>query len=258
MRIFTYNVSWQSMTGDPRWKFCNNNTDPTDNKYFMKCVKNVAKVIDENAPYDFVLLQEASNYKKIISECEYLQSMEFEVHKSGSENMVTFWDGDKYELESKLVGEFVKGRPWQALTFNGNLTVVNIHAEHQRVPILIKKLNKLMVNISEKNSPHRFIIGGDFNNDVGLTVDLAGIPFYNSLENIPTCCLPSNIKLNFDHVLDSIAPPKKIFSPIVNKLASDHLPVIVILEPLQKGGQIDYHLKYLKYKTLYLKLKNNS
>lgn len=257
MRILTYNVSWQSMTGDPGWKFCNNNTNPIDNKYFMKCVKNVAKLIDENSPYDFVLLQEASNYKKIISESKYLQSMEFEIHKSGPENMVTFWDGAKYKLDSKLVGEFAKGRPWQALEFNGDLTVVNIHTPHQRVPILINKLNKLMINISENNPSNRFIIGGDFNNDIGLTIDLARITFHNSSESVATCCAPSNIKLNFDHVLDSMAPPNKIFSPMVNKLASDHLPIIVLLKSTQTGGDIDYHHKYLKYKRLYLKMKNS-
>jgi endonuclease/exonuclease/phosphatase family metal-dependent hydrolase len=224
----------------------------------MKCVKNVAKVIDENAPYDFVLLQEASNYKKIIAESKYLQSMKFVVHKSGPENMITFWDDTKYELDSKLVGEFSKGRPWQALSFNGNLTIVNIHGEHQRVEILVKKLNKLMDILSANNPSDRFIIGGDFNNDVELTMDLAGITFYSSLKSIATCCAPLNIKLNFDHVLDSIAPPKKIFSPIVNKLTSDHLPIIAILELEQTGGNIDYHRKYLKYKRLYLKMKNNS
>jgi len=260
MRIFTYNVSWQSMIGRSNWKLCNS-TNPTDEKYFMKCIQNVSKVIDENKPYDFVLLQEASNYKKIIAESEYLKQMSFRVHNSGPEEMIMFWDHNKYHLDSELVleGEFVKGRPYQVLTFNTNLTVINIHAEHQRVPILIKKLNRLMNKLVElfPNPSHRFIIGGDFNNNIGNILRLGSITFHNNPEYILTCCGPSNFKFSFDHVIDSVAPPIKIFSPIVDKLASDHLPIIAILDLDQKGGQTDFYYKYLKYKILYLELKNN-
>lgn len=258
MKILTYNVSWKSMIGSPGWKFCDNNSDVNNKKYYLKCVKNVAKVIDVNSQYDFVTLQEASNYLKIIDNSKYLQEMFYYVHKSGPETMVTFWDGNKYELNSVEAGEFAKGRPYLILTFNNNLTIINIHVEHQSYKLLIYKLEKLMKDLMWKYSQdHRFIISGDFNNRLDPILKLNGMIFYNNFPDIKTCCEP-NSKSSFDHTIDSYSPIIDVFVPEVNKLASDHLPVITTLvENNQTGGGDMYYDKYVKYKIMYLQTKNN-
>lgn len=251
MRILTYNVSWQSMVGNAGWKLCDNNIDPNNDKYYMKCIQNVSEVIDANSPYDFVLLQEASNFELIITQSKYLKTMSYSRHKSGLEEMIIFWDKSKYQLESSLVGEFSIGRPYQILTFDCDLTIINIHASHQHVKVLIKKLTEIIEGVSHLS--RRFIIGGDFNNEITSTLQLGPITFYS--ENILTCCGPSDPKLSFDHILDSMSLPIKTFIPIVSKLSSDHKPVIAILNSTQrgeKGGQSDLFYKYLKYKILYL------
>ena len=259
VRLLTYNVSWESMTGKSGWKLCNNKSDPDSEKYFMKCIENVAKIIDLNGPYDFVCLQEASNYDKIISESKCLGQMDWRIHQSGPEVMVTFWDRSKYRLDESniLASEFNPGRPFQALTFNRTISVINIHVGHHAKHILIKKLNNLMENLATHTSgpTHRFIMAGDFNNEMDPVTKINNILFYGTDKEILTCCGPTNYKYHFDHVLDSVGPPQKILLPKVNKLSSDHLPVLAILEP---NHVTDFFYKYTKYKTLYLGLKHNS
>ena len=117
MKILSYNVSWKSMTGNSTSKICNNNTNPSDDKYYMNCINNIGIVIDNNSPYDFILLQEASNHKKIIKSSECLQNMSYHTHKSGPERMTTFWN-KKHKLDYVIEGEFVSGRPYHILIFN--------------------------------------------------------------------------------------------------------------------------------------------
>lgn len=239
------------MTGQHGWKYCSNKTDPQNPKHYLYCIKNVAEVIDNNGPYDFVFLQEASNYKKIIEISDILKTMHFFEHKSGNEEMVIFWN-KKYHLNPSLafIGEFSKGRPFQVASFtieknnkySYTLIVINIHAEHLNLHVLTKKLNKMLQNIRnskpfkennlhDMSSSNRYIIAGDFNTILNTTVVLDNIMFYNTDKILLTCCGPK-YKYSFDHIIDSKAPPSETFSPTVNSPASDHLPIISILEPI--------------------------
>ena len=69
MKVLTYNVSWQSMTGlDSNWEFCNNTKNKNDDRHYSHCIINVANMIDNYCPFDFIALQEASNYKILIEQ----------------------------------------------------------------------------------------------------------------------------------------------------------------------------------------------
>jgi len=265
MKILTYNVSWQSMTGkSSNWKLCNSQ-NPDDPKYYGNCIYNIAKMIDENGPYDFILLQEATNYQKLIEISPTLQQMDFEYHKSNHDIIITFWD-HRYQLMENLKGEFQPGRPWQCLQFVGNISIINVHLGHYNRHGFVNKLKKMVCQISEKLKNSRVIMGGDFNyflndpkNGFGHRLELENINFYVGKQILLSCCMPpfDKLKLQFDHILDSLSEPIKIVTPPVNKLSSDHIPIIAFLLPfnIKNGG---YYKKYLTYKDTYKKLKCES
>ena len=260
IRILTYNISWQSMVGQAQWKLCNNSTDPNSPRHFSKCIQNVTDLIDSNGPYDIVCLQEASNYKKIISKSKILKQMSMALHKSGPEFIVTFWNKNTYHLiKEPLQTEFFPGRPIQVLEFDNHIKLINIHAGHFNKSVLVQKLSSVISSLGSEISD-RIIIAGDFNTDIEPIIKIAGILFYTSSEKkIPTCCGPGSYTNYFDHVLDSAGPPIKIISPNVNPMASDHRPILATLEPTAshtfKGGKSYYDL-YVKYKYKYLNLQN--
>ena len=97
--ILSYNISWESMSGRVKdWALCSNNTNPKHPKHNSVCVSNIGKVINEN-PTDFITLQEATDYDKLLLECPRLNKMQYKVHNSGLDVIVTFWDAN-YKLHS--------------------------------------------------------------------------------------------------------------------------------------------------------------
>lgn len=261
MRIFSYNISWESMTGNKSdWMLCSNNKDKTSDRHNSVCISNIASVINNN-PADFVLLQEASNFKELILKNSVLESMNYEVHKSGNEQMVSFWNS-KYKKIFVLKGEFEVGRPWMAIIYSNGLCVINIHMGHYTAEVvkrnladIIKKitlkqkiiktqkkslnlLNKKVFQDTKKNKKNsirvnRIVIGGDYNYDIkklskNLRLVLNNTSFYHHPKKILTCCIRRTT--HFDHVLDSMKPPHDIFIPDVEYMASDHKPILVILE----------------------------
>jgi endonuclease/exonuclease/phosphatase family metal-dependent hydrolase len=235
--ILSYNISWESMSGRIKdWALCSNNTNPKHPKHNSVCVSNIGKVINQN-PTDFITLQEATDYKKLIIECPRLNKMDYKVHNSGLDVIVTFWDA-KYKLHSNIVGEFEHERPWMANIFTNGLCLINVHFGHYssngEYKHLANMMKKLIARIEkDKITCNRYIISGDFNYDIkdfgdkkGI-INLDGIRFYHHPKHILTCCISR--RCHNDHVIDSYKAPLDIYIPNVDYMASDHKPIIAVL-----------------------------
>lgn len=240
--ILSYNISWESMDGSVKnWSLCNNNTDKTNPKHFSVCVNNVSSVFDSNNNIDFVTLQEASDYEKLINQSSRLKNMNYEKYTSGLDMVVTFWD-KKYKIKDKIEGEFEEGRPWLATIFTNDICLINVHMGHYSKEKEFKKMETMMLEINDyinKNQKHkmqkfRYIISGDFNYDIKefgnsrnyFTLD--NTTFYYNKKHILTCCI--NRSRHNDHVIDSLGIPINIVIPKVNYMASDHKPILVELK----------------------------
>jgi endonuclease/exonuclease/phosphatase family metal-dependent hydrolase len=254
--VLSYNISWESMTGSKsNWDLCSNNTDPKHPKHNSVCVSNIAQVIDKN-PVDFVCLQESTNFKNLIKESPVLQKMKYYEHTSKNENIVTFWDST-YKFINSHSDEFEPGRPYLATYFKRgkhSICIVNVHFGHytdadvlKHFLQIVKKL-KLVEYIALGG---RVIIAGDFNNNIktlgrggafgrtisdniitkkpnkSLCLDIDGVKFWMNRKHLLTCCL-NRVKHN-DHIIDSLAPPIKVYIPPVKYMASDHKPIIGLL-----------------------------
>lgn len=271
IKILTYNVSWQSTSGKQSgWALCNNAIDETNDRHFTKCIQNMVKFIDDNGPYDFVCLQEITNLDIFIKESTVLPKMSYDAHKSGPEEIVTFWDA-KYHLSETKNGEFKPGRPYQILIFQEKICLINIHLPHTNKFRIKQNLGLMFDDLDTQLEGYRFIIAGDFNyainhgdKRIGFLpkLHIHNTSFYIDPSYILTCCVPpfEKLKLQFDHVIDSFAMPGSINSPSMGYPASDHLPIIAILArkkeiPDANMGRV-YHYKYKKYKKKFLKMVN--
>jgi hypothetical protein len=107
---------------------------------FNKCVVNVITTIEKisikgNNNYDFVALQEASNWSRIRDKSERLKTMGYVHHRVGSTkevDLVTFYDNTKYELTFIKVGQISNGRPYHILILRNRKTgssyiFINLH-----------------------------------------------------------------------------------------------------------------------------------
>lgn len=247
LSILSYNISWESMSGvKPNWKLCNNNTDKSNPRHSSVCVNNISDVFEnENIKLDFVTLQEATDFKKLVTQSPKLQNMNYICHNSGLDMVVTLWD-KKYKLKTKINGEFEKGRPWLATIFTNGICLINVHMGHYDKEEEMKLLDKMILDIKVKlkenkilkthkhNSIYRYIISGDFNYDIKEFGDsrnyftLDDTKFYYNKKHLLTCCI--NRRKHNDHVIDSLEPPLDITIPKVNYMASDHKPILVIVK----------------------------
>jgi endonuclease/exonuclease/phosphatase family metal-dependent hydrolase len=236
INIIAYNLSWESMTGNkPKWALCSNNTDPNHPRHNSVCVGNVASVLEDNAS-DFILLQEAESHIDIIKESPRLAKMEYEMHESGKDKMITFWN-KKYIMKKIVRDEFESGRPWMAILYTNGWCIVNVHFGHYFRFQEINKLNQLIRKIKKElyqsGGYKRLIIGGDFNYDIKkLGKDgkmlLDDVIFHYHPTNLLTCCI--NRQGQYDHVIDTLAPLLDIKIPQVEYMASDHKPVLATLQ----------------------------
>lgn len=237
LRVLSYNICWESTSGAQEdWVLCSNNTNLKNPKHNSVCISNIATVIDENNT-DFVALQEANDYIKLIKLSPRLQKMEFKKHKSGLDCVVSFWD-KCFHLIDKIAGAFEIGRPWLALFFSNGLCFINVHFGHYSTKDELYHLNNMVGKINKKIAKEnlnvkRWIIAGDFNYDIkhlgknGI-IKLENGRFYYKTKHILTCCI-NRIK-HYDHIIDTYSTPKDIFIPNVNYMSSDHKPVIAILK----------------------------
>ena len=250
LSILSYNISWESMSGSVKsWALCNNNTNTTNSKHFSVCVNNIASVFDNNYNLDFITLQEASDYEKLIKQSTRLKQMKYELHKSGLDTIITFWDA-KYNLKYKIQGEFEKGRPWMALVYSNGICMINVHMGHYSKDDELYMMDKMIANIKNglknglkngkdgkdgKGLKHdfkniRFIVSGDFNYNIkefGNAKNsflLDKTRFYFNPKHILTCCI--NRRRHNDHIIDSFASPLTIEIPKVNYMSSDHKPIL--------------------------------
>ena len=243
INILSYNVSWESTSGSVKeWPLCNNNTNINNSRHYSVCVNNISSVFDDNL--DFITLQEATNYKNIISESKTLQNMNYEVHNSGLDVIVTFWK-PKYKVKYIIKGEFENGRAWMAIVFkNDNICLINVHLGHYTSDEEIIKLDEMLFTIKskmienenktkitkEKTLNKRIIISGDFNyniKELGNSkniITINDINFYYNPKDILTCLVKR--KRHYDHIIDSYAKPMDINIPDVNYMASDHKPIL--------------------------------
>lgn len=239
LNIISYNISWESMSGlKPKWTLCNNNTNINDPKHFSVCVNNVSSVFDTaSSQLDFVTLQEATDFKKLIKESPRLKNMNYLVHSSELDFIVTFWN-KKYKLQNNINGEFEKGRPWLATLFTNGICLINVHMGHYDTEEQFNMMEKMFIHIKSKiknkiksEKKIRYIISGDFNYDIKKFGNsrnyfmLDNTILYFNTKHILTCCI--NRRKHNDHVIDSLESPINITIPKVNYMASDHKPILV-------------------------------
>lgn len=244
--ILSYNISWESMSGKVSdWKLCSNNVDKDNPKHYSVCVNNIANVINNTNSLDFITLQEATDFEKLIEQSPLLKKMNYELHTSGLDKIVTFWKPN-YKLLHTIKGEFEKGRPWLTTFLQDDtkktLCLINIHMGHYKKEIELLKLKIMLQDIKNtiaeeeigiKLNTIRYIISGDFNYNIKEfgnsqhKIIINETTFYHHPKHILTCCI--NRKKHNDHVIDSYKKPIHIHIPNVNYMASDHKPIIVEL-----------------------------
>lgn len=220
--IITYNLKWDS--------------DNNQVNNILLNIKNILNIYD----IDFLLFQEASIYKKLISTIDN-KKYKYHINKSGPEHMITFYKVN-YEKINAYDGEFISGRPFCIFLFKNIILknkfyLTNIHASHH--PNTYLSIIKPIENITKylDNSVSDFILGGDFNRNIITHISIATnnsvFKLKNSKKSPNTCCNIDidKLKYNYDHVLSSTKPIKKIiynnFTP-----ASDHMLVLVELKDL--------------------------
>lgn len=127
MKVLSYNISWEAMSGKGSFG------GKCGQIYPNTCNRNVAQFIENTGPYDFIGLQEATNWNEIRKMSLKLQQMSY-VYNKPMEEMVTFYD-NKYILDDgiNIINSFMSdpGRPFTMIFFKQKLCVINVHPNHQ-------------------------------------------------------------------------------------------------------------------------------
>ena len=174
IRVLTWNISFGAMMGSdkdesslPLPQVCREKGEFKFDKTginYTQCLNNVVQTIDTSAldePYDFVALQEASNCDIIFSKSTELQRMGGFVHHMGDfEDMITFYDEQKYNLLAVKVGNLLpgNGRPYQILFLQNTQDMshyifINLHNGHGTSRERLEE--KLSANINRGFIPRR-------------------------------------------------------------------------------------------------------
>lgn len=255
IKVLSYNISFQAMIGKAIgtvYKAC---PKRVDNNKITECLSNVAKYIENTGPYDLIGLQEASNWQDIINQSKKLQNMKYETTRSDQEEMISFYNPNKFILDDDnavIKGEFGPGRPFQILLFKQKICFINVHPGHSgdyknfdnKVNEYINKYvsgqgyNK--TKILNKLKSYDIIIVGDFNSELTSFDNKFfkfidnGRTFYGKTDiKTKTCCdsnelVGKNMEYTFDHILYTKEGKHKtqVVGPPLGTLQSDHLPVI--------------------------------
>lgn len=250
VRILSYNIFYKAMLL-PDDKMFNITCNPIiyDKKYKIKystCLKNVSDFIESNGPYDFVGLQEATNWKIIQKITPKLQKMAPISYKEDLDEIVTFYDQDKYQLDIDqylFQGHMIdKNRPFIILFFKQRICVINLHAGHYsyrshtndiyNLDYYLKRSlieNKFSKIYLKKLKTYDIIMMGDFNDSLknNSQFNVLGRSLYG-INKKETCCsnnlAPRKHHKALDHILSTCQNIKTVVLP--NDFASDHLPII--------------------------------
>ncbi len=220
MKILTYNISWQSMTGNSGWKLCNS-VKKGNPKYYGVCQSNIVKVIDKIS-FDIIALQEATNFADLILLSSNLKKMKYVVYKDGYEELVIFYKPEMKVIDYR-VGSFEPSRPYQIISFE-KFVFVNVHHGHYTETVMLSKMSKALEDFANS----RIIIAGDFNNQVNKISNLkiANRKFYANPRSIKTCCYPVH-SYQTDHIIDTKEIP--VIKTVETGMASDHKPIIALI-----------------------------
>jgi len=169
INVLSWNICWSAMTGNTKKestrelvKRCKE-TSASDNK----CLTNVVSTIDsiDVEEFDFIALQEASNWRDIRAKSKKLKNMGVAHHRigeNGNVELVTFFNNTKkYHLEYIKAGEIMSmdgkpnGRPYHILVLHNIKTradyiiFINLHNGHSNTKDnleeqLSKDLNKFI------------------------------------------------------------------------------------------------------------------
>lgn len=257
VRVLSYNIFYKAMSNDPIYKYCTQIIENKRHKIsYTICLENVSRFIEKNRSYDFVCLQEATNWNILRKITPCLNKMNYYHYQSGKEEMVTFYD-PKYQLDmdnNQITGHMGSiGRPFVVLFFSVKLCIINVHAGHHKdiynfdkhLARTLKKNSKYDIDrIIDKLKTYDIIMAGDFNDDLRLVSDennfrILTDPFFGikkgralyGINNKPTCCDPKllakNLKKSFDHILCTFPSNQIVYEDIDYPIkASDHVPVI--------------------------------
>ncbi|AAV50945.1 uncharacterized protein L684 [Acanthamoeba castellanii mimivirus] len=246
-KILSYNVFFKSMLTDPVYNYCkpiikNNGLE------YTTCLYNVSKFIASQKDLDFVLLQEATNWKTLQKITLNLSQMETISTCFDVEIIVTFYNKQKYQLDpidNMFIGYMDSvNRPFHVLFFQNNICLINLHAGHKGDiyfldKYLVRSLKKLdnYQKFIDKLTTYDIIIGGDFNDELKIDFYILSDNFFGISEGRrlygntfePSCCNPvlnylGRTKKSYDHILSTLNDNVSTVIPVVK--ASDHMPII--------------------------------
>jgi len=129
IKVLSYNVSWEAMTG--KWPIC----DKYQNKDYTICLHNVITFINDNKPYDFIGLQEVADWNNFSSQIN-LPNMTciYHTYDVNVAQMATYYDNNKYHLDDdmSIINTFManRGRLLTILFFKEQICLINVNAHH--------------------------------------------------------------------------------------------------------------------------------
>lgn len=270
MKVLSYNIFYKTMmivNDEPLHPKCGPIVDGSSN-----CLKNVSNFIEENGPYDFVCLQEATNWQIIQKITPYLRKMIPISYQISMEEIVTFYH-EKYTLDAgqnKILGYMDNiNRLFIILFFDNNLCLVNLHAGHNHdIYHFDTHLERILKENYDKKTIQKYltklksydiVMVGDFNENIHdpfiiLKNEFFGIPNGRKMYGInhaSSCCnyqlLPISYPLNkpiksYDQIISTIPNVKSQVWQIPD--ASDHMPIIAIIQKSILGGTKHLNIGY--------------
>lgn len=144
IRVLTWNICYGCMTNNPEDRTARQlaercKTLSKKTKKPFACLDNVIQTIQDasrDRTFDFIALQEASNWKKIVR--VFSNKMGHVHSKGGYEDMLTLFDKNRFHLLGFKAGDLSSGRPYQVLVFHDKenkkiIVFINLHNGHNVV-----------------------------------------------------------------------------------------------------------------------------
>lgn len=148
----------------------------------------------EKEDFDFIFLQEATNYDKI----KYLHSYDNDHYSSGRDEIVNFWNKKRYKsFHNKFGSEFQKTRPilisfLEDLNTKEKILLINVHYKHnETLKTFCEELENILLKTYLKGDISSFdyvILGGDFNIEEGEDLKIMNRILKYSNHPFNTCC----------------------------------------------------------------------
>ena len=138
IKILTYNICFECVSASSTFKSRSNSTVSKLSQYCYNkktnvnyCLNNIIDIIN-HYNHDIIGLQEASKWHIIYKESNTLQNMSYIQSKSGQEDMITFYNKNRFDALAAMNGEMRRGRPYQILLLKDKNTndyyiICNIH-----------------------------------------------------------------------------------------------------------------------------------